>query len=80
MESARGERHFDCREERCAEGEEPKMELSSQHLRIGWVNIALSVLNIPNLFVSHTFLFSGRKELAPTIHFLSAIRAIQVKT
>ena len=44
MESARGERHFDCREERCAEGEEPKMELSSQHLRIGWVNIALSCL------------------------------------
>ena len=78
MESARGERHFDCREERCAEGEEPKMELSSQHLRIGWV--LFLVLNIPYLFVSHTFLFSGRKELAPTIHFLSAIRAIQVRT
>ena len=78
MEPTRGERHFDCREERCAEGEEPKMELSSQHLRIGWV--LFLVLNIPNLFVSHTFLFSGRKELAPTIHFLSAIRAIQVRT
>ena len=78
MEPTRGERHFDCREERCAEGEEPKMELSSQHLRIGWV--LFLVLNIPYLFVSHTFLFSGRKELAPTIHFLSAIRAIQVKT
>ena len=35
MESARGERHSDCREERCAEGEESKMELSPEHLRIG---------------------------------------------
>ena len=74
MELARGKRHSHCREKRCAKSEESKMELAPEHLCIGWVYIALFVLNIPNLFVSQysrkSHISLSRKERIGTHHHL----------
>ena len=48
MELARGKRHSHSREKRGAKSEESEVVLETEHLCIGWVYIALFVLNIPN--------------------------------